>query len=333
MDIITTIGPTSWSEDVVKAHISLGVKCIRFPFAKETPDEHVERCRMVKRLARELNTDIFTMVDLPGGKPRLNNSLPLNISAEKQYRIALSRQGSEGVDFYLEPSLMGEAVSTAAHATIGDGENRFLISSVAGEIITGHFEVSGELERRRAFFPSGATLNIQSITEKDQELARAASRGDFDWVAISFVDSATDVINAREWLKTELSWEPKIVAKIETLGGTLRSSDIAKVSDMVMLARGDLAVQVGFSYLWRAQERIVSACKATNTYTIAATGFLDQVSIQRIPTRSECIDIYTALEMGVDAIMLSAETTIGSRPIDVVRILRDIDNARRSPQF
>lgn len=333
MDIITTIGPTSWSEDVIKAHISLGVMCIRFPFAKETPEEHVERCKIVKRIAAELGTVIFTMADLPGGKPRLNNPSPLEISAHRQYRIALSTQKAEGTDFHLEPSLIEDVVRGATHATIGDGENRFLIEAVEDEIVTGHFEVSGELERKRAFFPSGEALIIQSLTEKDRKLAQIASQGEFDWVAISFVDDATDVVSTREWLRTELHWEPKVVAKIETLGGTLRASEIAVVSDMVMIARGDLAVQVGFPYLLKAQKHIVEACKAKNRYAIAATGFLDQVSNQHLLSRSEYVDICTALEMGVDAIMLSAETTIGKYPIEVVQILQEIANAHSSSPF
>jgi pyruvate kinase len=330
MDIITTIGPSSWTEEIIKAHLRLGVICIRFPFAKETPEEHVERCKMVKRIATELGRDIFTMADLPGGKPRLSNLLPLEISSQKEYRIALSEKRGKNVDFYLDPSLTEDAVRAKEHVTIGDGENCFFIEAVENGIVTGRFEISGELERKRAFFPSGETLNIESVTEKDRKLARVASTGDFDWVAISFVDAAIDVINARKWLKTELLWEPKVVAKIETLGGTLRASEISSAADMVMIARGDLAVQVGFPYLWRTQKSIVDACKANATYTIAATGFLDQMGSQHLPSRSECVDICTALEMGVDAIMLSAETTIGKHPVKVVQVLRDIASAHHS---
>src|SRR5882672_3771531 len=105
MDIITTIGPKSWSEEVVAAHIGLGVKCIRFPFAKETPLEHVVRCEMVKRIATTLGKEVHTMVDIPGGKPRLSNAVPLQVFAETTYRIALSSEIAERNDLYLDPPL------------------------------------------------------------------------------------------------------------------------------------------------------------------------------------------------------------------------------------
>jgi pyruvate kinase len=333
MDTITTIGPKSWAEEIVEAHITLGVKCIRFPFAKEPPAEQVARCMKVKRIAAGLGKVVLTMADLPGGKPRLSNIAPLPISADRSYRIALSPTKSSSADIFVDPPVPTGVLKDGDFATIGDGENRFFVESSQDSIVLGRFESSGELERRRAFLPNGANLNIEPFTETDREMARVAYLGEFDWLALSFINSAEDVTKAREWLMKELNWNPRIVAKIETLGGTLRISEIAAVADCVMLARGDLALQVGFSRLWRAQELILDACKSMNIYSIAATGFLDNASNHLIPTRSECIDICTALKMGADAIMLSAETTIGTHPVEVVQLLRDISAGCKASIF
>jgi len=331
MDTITTIGPKSWGEDVVKAHIKMGVKCIRFPFAKEPPHEQVTRCEMVREIADGLGKPILTMADLPGGKPRLSNTQPVSISADRLYRIALSPTKKAKTDFYIDPGLPHDTVVGGDVITIGDGENLFRVESSNDIVVLGYFEHSGELERKRAFLPNGKALSIDSFTPTDREMARIASSGKFDWLALSFVDSPQDVRDVRQWLRKELRWNPKIVAKIESLRGTLRVAEIAQVADCIMIARGDLALQLGFSGLWHAQESILNACKSMNVYSIAATGFLDTGSQTLVPSRSECIDICAALRMGANAIMLSAETTIGPYPIEVVELLTRIGEACEAP--
>lgn len=324
MDIITTIGPASEAKEIVRAHIKLGVSGVRFTFSKETPEIHAARHALVKGIARSLKKKILSIADIPGGKPRLNNSQPLAVRSTQTYRIGFGASAKKKTDFFLDPPLALPFLKKRARVPIGDGENAFLIRRVYPEYVEGNFMYTGELERRRAFLPSGTGFRVPSFTEKDKEFCRAAQRAGFDALAVSFVDTPEDVSRVRAWLASELNWQPALCAKIETARGVQDAFHIAKASDGVMVARGDLAVQVGFKHLWEAQRNIMDACRKAKAYTIVATGLLDSLDKQPFPTRSECIDIATAREMGACALLLSAETTIGARPIEAVAALRDL---------
>jgi pyruvate kinase len=317
MDIVTTIGPASWDRTIVGAFFQLGVRCIRFPFSKLRPDVHLTNCAMVREVARELGIPVLAMADLPGGKPRLNSTAPLRVEPPRLYRIAL-QAGTAGSDLWLEPELVGYQVNVNDTFVIGDGENRFIVSDVADGCMLGSFASAGVMEWQRAFMPEGAPLKIPSLTPRDKAFARAAHAGRFDWLALSYVESSDDVAAARAWLHEELGWHPYLVAKLETATSVANADAIARVADAVMVARGDLAVDIGFEALWSAQKAIVEACQRTGTYCIAATGFLETLLTEPSATRAECMDFCAALDMGVDAIMFSTETSIGKHPLAVV---------------
>jgi pyruvate kinase len=318
MDIVTTIGPASWDRTIVGVFLQHGVRCIRFPFSKLRPDVHVANCAMVRDVARGLGLPVLAMADLPGGKPRLNSAGPLSVEPARAYWIARQQAGAAGSDFWLEPELLGYRIKAGDAFVIGDGENRFVVSDVAEDHVLGRFTRAGVIEWQRAFMPEGTPLKIPSLTDRDRAFAREAHAARFDWLALSYVDSSDDVAAARAWLHDELGWQPYIVAKLETATAVANVEAIARTADAVMIARGDLAVEIGFEQLWSAQKTIVEACRRSGTYCIAATGFLEHLLTEPAATRAECMDFCAALEMGVDAIMFSTETSIGKHPVKVV---------------
>lgn len=325
MDIVTTIGPASESPDVIGRFLKCGVKCIRFPFSKATPAIHGERCARVKRVATELGLSVEAMVDLPGGKPRLSNAEPLLLEPKRKYMIDVGGAVGQEAELSVNPALSGAVLSRARVFGIGDGENHFYVESVRNGVATGTFAESGTLERQRAFVPLNEDLRFDVLTDVDRVSLRRARQASFDSVALSFVESASDIDGAREWLEAELSWKPQIVAKVETRRGVENVQEIGRVADKVLIGRGDLAMQMKLGELWHAQRTVLDVCRGMGRYAIVGTEFLESLMRRPFPTRPEIMDICCALEMGASAILLTVETAIGPRPTETVELLKEIE--------
>lgn len=322
MDLLATIGPSSWDPHIVTAWLRLGVTGIRFPFSKLQPPDHVARCRAVREIAAAVGVPVVTMADLPGGKPRLNAEGPVQVERGTSYTIAVNRHGPPAATFWVEPALPRVRFRRGDEIIIGDGENRFVVEEVSDEHIVGTFAASGTVAWRRAFTPVGRDVDVQTFTERDRELATAARSGRFDWLALSYVESGDEVNAVRAWLLERLDWTPSIVAKVETRAAVEHIDDIVAAADAVMIGRGDLAIQIGFEELWAAQAAVVNACARARRYSIAATGFLESLAASDTPTRAECVDFCAAVEMGADAVLFATETALGRNPVLVIETAR-----------
>lgn len=321
MDILITLGPASWAPDTLRALLEEGVSKIRFPFAKETPEIHAEHHAMVRQIAKESGRLVDTIADLPGSVPRLSNDVPIDVNLTESYTLALGPESR--AQLALVPALTGQPPHVGSRALIGDGENAFIVDHVERKVLTGHFERPGTIERRRAFVLPTEELCIASFTEADKRFAAAAREAEFDWLAISFVDSGELLTDVRGWLADELDWHPKIMAKVETPAGVRDAAGICARADAVLVGRGDLALHIGPEGLYDAQRDVIDACRAHDTYVVVGTGFVESVATSGgLATRSEAIDVRCTLEMGADGLLLSAETTVGADPVGAVRQLR-----------
>ena len=327
MDVMVTLGPASWRPDVLGELLRLKVRLVRFPFAKETPEIHAAHHAEVRAAARTFAVAVETLADLPGGKPRLDNEVPISVSSGESYSLAVEdhRDDRTRTHFALDPPLRDFQLRPGARAAIGDGENTFIVEHSAGGVITGYFESDGILERRRAFVPLDEDVPLPTLTDADRAFARAAQVAGFDWLALSFVKDAESVRNVREWLDDRLQWRPQLMAKIETPAGVRHADEIAAEADAVLIGRGDLVLHVGLQGLWDAQARTLGACRRAKRYAVVGTGFLESTaSTGSMPTRAEAIDVMAARAMGADAVMLSAETTIGADPVGAVLALQQL---------
>jgi pyruvate kinase len=327
MDVMITLGPASWHPDVLGELLRLKVRLVRFPFAKETPDIHATHHAEVRAAARTIGANVETLADLPGGKPRLDNELPISVSAGESYSLAVEDPGDGRTQTHLalDPPMPDVQLRPGARAAIGDGENTFLVEQSTQGVITGHFERDGILERRRAFVPLDEDVPLPTLTDADRVFARAAQVAGFDWLALSFVKDAESVRSARVWLDDSLQWRPQLMAKIETSAGVRRADEIAAEADAVLIGRGDLVLHVGLDGLWDAQASTLAACRRAGRYAVVGTGFLESTaSTGSMPTRAEAIDVMAARAMGADALMLSAETTIGADPVGAVLALQQL---------
>jgi pyruvate kinase len=321
VEILITLGPMSWEPDVLRALLREGISKIRFPFAKETPEIHARHHELVRDIADDVGAHVETIADLPGSMPRLDNDVPIDVNQTERYTLALDPDSQ--AQLALVPALTGQAPDVGSRALIGDGENAFIVDGVERKVLTGHFERPGTIERRRAFVLPREEMCIASFTDADKRFAAAAHKADFDWLAISFADSGELLTDVRAWLASELGWHPKIMAKVETPTGVLQAAGICARADAVLVGRGDLALHIGPEGLYDAQREVISVCRAHNTYVAVGTGFVESVARSGgVATRSEAIDVRCTLEMGADALLLSAETTVGVDPVGAVRQLR-----------
>jgi pyruvate kinase len=332
VDVLATIGPASWDREVVAAWLRLGVTGIRFPFSKLQPRDHLARCRAVRDVADDLGAHVETIADLPGGKPRLNALGPVHVESGQAYAVTIDPSAHPVGDFWVEPALRLR-FKPGDEILIGDGENRFVVTDVANGSIVGSFAVPGVIEWSRAFTPLGLDLDVLPFTERDKTFARAAHAARFDALALSYVRSADDVAAVRSWLRTQLEWSPRLIAKIETRSGVENADEIAAAADAVMVARGDLAIQIGCDELWAAQTAILRACARAGRYSIAATGFLESLAGRETPARAECIDFCATLDMGVDAILFATETALGRHPVVVVETAQRLAGAWRQSRI
>jgi len=322
VDVIVTVGPACWSEEVLDALLREGVRDFRFPFSKEDPQTHLRHADRVRGRAKAAGVEVRLLADLPGSKPRLSNREPMRVEEGRAVTIAVV-SGIDGCDLHLDPPFSGMPDVEGGHeALLGDGDAVFHVDSAVDGVLTGRFGFTGELERRLGFAIPGVDCRVECFTEDDRNYCRAvAASSVFDTVALSFVRDEADVELSRAWLADELGWRPSIIAKIESPQGVVHAEAIARAADQVMIARGDLALWMGVEGLWGAQRAITAAGRKAATPVIGATSFLQSMVTGRRPTRSEAVDVAAAVELGMKALMLSAETTIGIDPASAVRTL------------
>jgi pyruvate kinase len=317
VDIIVTVGPRSWSGDMLRALIAEGVRTFRFPYSKETPEHHARVHERLRAAAAESAVEVRAWADLPGGKPRLDNTEAREIVASRTYRIAL--WGDAAADFRVEPPMLRG--TRPASFVVGDGPLAFAVDDFHDGVAIGRFGEDAVLQPTRGFMPAGGG-SIAVLTDRDRIFARHARDAGMEGVALSFVAAASDVVETRTWLAAELGWRPPLMAKIELPEAVRAAGEIADAADAVMFARGDLALTAGLEQLWWSQKRVLEACAARSRPAVVATGLIESSETALTLTRSNAIDIGTALDMGASALLLAAETTIGPDPLAAVKTLR-----------
>lgn len=322
-DIMVTLGPASYDESMIRAFLDLGVDQFRFPFAKETPALHMKWSAVVKSFAERLGRRVLLFADLPGGKPRLNNTVPIEIDVDREYVVRLDNTcTTTAIDFGIESQHDLGRCPVGAVLVIGDGENRFTVEREGRGWIAGHFAEGGILERRRAFIPVTPRV-FACFTDYDRECAEIV-RSTFDGVVLSFVSSAAQIESAREWLRREIQWRPLIVAKIETNAALENLDAIIATADRVLIGRGDLTLQIGPAALWDAQKAIIQASVRAGRHVTIGTGILQSMHYETTPTRAECVDVSAAIELGVNGFMFASETAVGKWPVKIVETLRSL---------
>jgi pyruvate kinase len=325
--IVATIGPASSSPEQLEAVVEAGANALRLNFSHGTHEDHAERARIVRELEAASGWRTLALIaDLQGPKLRIAQ-LPEPITLEKNQEVFVAgADGARDGAIPVAPSVIGDVLQAGHEILIDDGHIRLRVDDVEAGLARCAVLVGGTITSNKGVNLPGVPVPIPSITRKDvADLAFALELG-VDWVALSFVRSGADVRDLRRLIE-EAGSSAHIIAKIEKSEAVDNLEEIMTEADAVMVARGDLGVEIGPAAVPLIQKRIILRSLDRGLPVITATQMLESMINSPEPTRAEASDVANAILDGTSAIMLSGETAVGNYPLDAVRTMDQIARA------
>jgi len=324
--IVATLGPATDGE-VAPRLVAAGVDVVRLNLSHDSHDRHRERAQRIRELALAAGFEIAVLVDLQGPKIRIGRFRdgPIELVVGDRFAID-SSCGLENGDWHRVGTTYGELagdLSSGDTLMLDDGAIELLVDRIEGESIYCRVVVGGTLSNNKGINKKGGGLSAPALTEKDKRDIRFAAEIDADYLAVSFVSNADDVRLARKLFR-EAGGSGGVVSKIERLEALSAIDEIIGASDVIMVARGDLGVEIGDAKLPEVQKQLIHEARDKNCVVITATQMMQSMIESPIPTRAEVFDVANAVVEGTDAVMLSAESSIGRNPPKVVEALHRI---------
>ncbi|TAM88002.1 MAG: pyruvate kinase, partial [Candidimonas sp.] len=326
--IVVTLGPASSSPERIKALIEAGADVFRLNFSHGTHADHAERLRIIREAERAAGRPIGVLLDLQGPKLRVGNLAGGSVKLEpgQSFRLDLDCAEGDARRVNLPHPEIFAALKAGADLLINDGKLRLRVNRCGPDFAETTVMVGGMLSDHKGVNLPDAILPISPLTEKDRaDLDFGLSLG-VDWVALSFVQSAEDIVEARAIIGSR-AW---IMVKLEKPAAMEHLDAIIEQCDGVMVARGDLGVEMPPEKVPVLQQRIVSKSRAAGRPVVVATQMLESMITAPVPTRAEASDVATAVYSGADAVMLSAESATGQYPVEAVaimeRIIREVES-------
>jgi pyruvate kinase len=317
--IVATVGPASASPEMLKALFLAGVDTFRLNFSHGTHEDHARVHAAIRSLEAETKRPIGILQDLQGPKIRVGTIRNGNIAVEAGEAIRFVMSGADGdkTSIPLPHPEIFAAIVPGQDVLIDDGRVRVKVTDLGTDYINARVVVAGTISNRKGVNLPGTTLDLSPLTAKDRvDLAFGLDLG-VDWVALSFVQKPGDMIEARGLIGNRAG----LMAKIEKPSALEQIDDIVRVSDAVMVARGDLGVEIPHEDVPGRQKELIRACRLAVKPVIVATQMLDSMIAAPTPTRAEASDVATAIYDGADAVMLSAESATGSYPREAVEMM------------
>ncbi|MBI2707915.1 MAG: pyruvate kinase [Proteobacteria bacterium] len=330
--IIATLGPASSTAPMIEKLFLAGVDVFRLNFSHGSHEDHRERHRIIRELEKKVERPIGIVLDLQGPKLRIGSFREKAIHLEEGQRFILDHDATPGDSarvFLPHPEIF-KALRTGADLLLDDGKIRLRVQSITPKQIETRVITAGPLSDRKGLNVPTVALDISPMTSKDREdLAFGLSLG-VDWVALSFVQSPKDVLEAKELIGDQAG----IISKLEKPLAIDHLEEIVQLSDAIMVARGDLGVEMPPEEVPSIQKRIVRCCRKAGKPVVVATQMLDSMVKSPTPTRAEASDVATAVYDGADAVMLSAESASGEYPVESVAIMdRIITHVEQDPFY
>ena len=325
--IIATLGPASSSKEMIKKLIKSGVDVLRVNFSHATHDEVERIVENVNDLRKELGSNVTLLGDLQGPKIRIGE-LEKDIELKKNQSLSICSNLSEsnGVDkiFISYPSFAKD-VNPGENILVDDGKLIFkVISTNNKDTVDIKVVQEGVLKSRKGVNLPNTKISQPALTEKDIDDAKFAVNKSFDWIALSFVRSKKDVLQLRELIESQCDYHIPIISKIEKPQAIEKIDSIIKVSNGIMVARGDLGIEIPAEEVPLNQKKIVAKCKKRGIPVVIATQMMESMIDSLTPSRAEVNDVANSVMDGADAIMLSGETSMGKYPCEVVKKIGDI---------
>ncbi|WP_078595058.1 pyruvate kinase [Evansella clarkii] len=324
--IVCTIGPASESIDKLKELISAGMNVARLNFSHGDHDEHRARIHNIRKAAEELNQNVGILLDTKGPEIRTHTMEGGEIELELGSTVKISMTEVVGTREKFSVSYEGliNDVNVGSIILLDDGLIELRVTEMGDNELTAEVINNGVLKNKKGVNVPGVSVNLPGITEKDANDIIFGIKEDVDFVAASFVRRASDVLEIRELLEEHNAGHIQIIPKIENQEGVDNIDEILEVSDGLMVARGDLGVEIPAEDVPLVQKDLIKKCNKLGKPVITATQMLDSMQRNPRPTRAEASDVANAIFDGTDAIMLSGETAAGSYPVESVQTMRNI---------
>lgn len=317
--IIATVGPSSCSQEMIARLVDSGVDVFRLNFSHGTADAHIQHAQLIREISRAANKSVGILCDLQGPKVRIAKFRDGHIKLKEDDQFVLDSdcefgdQERVGLDYKKLP----EEVQRGTVLLLDDGRIALEVDLIESNQIFCKVLVGGVLSNNVGINLQGGGLAAESLTQKDKEDIKTAVALCADFIAVSFPKNAQDIKLARELIQ-EAGGYAHVVAKIERAEAIASLDEIIDVADVVMVARGDLGVEVGDAAVPGLQKRIIKRARSKNKVVITATQMMQSMVSSPIPTRAEVSDVANAVLDGTDAVMLSAETAVGNYPIETI---------------
>ena len=325
--IVATLGPATQDRQTLKQVLDAGVNVVRLNFSHGTHQDDIDRAVMVRELAAELGVYVGILGDLQGPKIRVstfkNGPIQLNIGDKFELDANLGKgQGCQekvGIDYKKLP----EDVTSGDILLLDDGRIELRVEKISGSKIVSEVIHGGLLYDSKGLNRKGGGLSASAISDKDLEDIKVAAKIGIDYLAVSFAREAKDIELARKLL-TEAGSDGGIIAKIERAEALDNIDEIIEASNAIMIARGDLGVEIGDAQLPAVQKNLIKKARKKDKVVITATQMMESMITNSIPTRAEVFDVANAVIDGTDAVMLSSETAMGDHPVEAVEAMSRI---------
>ncbi len=323
--IVATLGPASTSEEMIARLIVAGVNVVRLNFSHGSAQDHINRVEIVRKIATNLGRPVGVLCDLQGPKIRIGKFEQGKITLKTGDLFVLDADCDLGDQFHvgLDYKNLPQEVVAGNLLLLDDGRITLSVDRIKGNQIHCLVLTGGALSNNKGINLQGGGLAADALTKKDIEDLKTAVELEADYIAISFPKSAQDILSAKELVK-KAGGTASIVAKIERAEAIGNLESIIEASDAIMVARGDLGVEVGDAAVPGLQKRMIRMARAQNKLVITATQMMESMISSPIPTRAEVSDVANAVLDGTDAVMLSAETATGQYPLETVQAVNRI---------
>ena len=324
--IVCTLGPASEKEEVLKELMKSGLNVCRLNFSHGSHEEHKGRMDLVKKLREELGQPTAILLDTKGPEIRTGQFDTPEVLLEEGQTFTVTMKDVMGNKEMCTVSYKGLAndVKPGNTILIDDGLVGLTVKEVNGDDIVCEVQNSGIVKNHKGVNVPGVKVNLPAITEKDRSDIEFGIEQGIDFIAASFVRKVSDVLAIREILEANNAEHIKIISKIENQEGVDNLDEIIEVSDGIMVARGDLGVEIPTEEIPVVQKLMIKKCNEAGKPVITATQMLDSMIRNPRPTRAEVTDVANAIYDGTDAIMLSGETAAGKYPVDAVKTMATI---------
>ena len=322
--IVATLGPASSDPQVLENLLRAGVDVVRLNFSHGKAQDHIDRATLVRETAARVGKPVALMADLQGPKIRVGKFVDGKVMLVGGQPFILDAQRTEPGDLGavgLDYKELPRDVKPGDKLLLNDGLIVLVVEAVRGEQVHTVVKVGGELSNNKGINKAGGGLTAPALTAKDMEDIKTAMAFQCEYLAVSFPKSATDMEMARQLANVAgeaYRHKPAMIAKIERSEAIPQLENILKASDGIMVARGDLAVEVGNAAVPALQKRMIRLAREMDKVVITATQMMESMILAPVPTRAEVSDVANAVLDGTDAVMLSAETAAGKYPVETV---------------